>query len=87
MYDDGTPAAPEYHDTLWPGEWYEKDSPVIPGYETFREVVSGWMPNQDWRETVIYYKKNSSRKYINLDDYETALGLGMIQMHVGVCYE
>lgn len=27
------------------------------------------------------------QRYVNIDEYETALGLGNIQIHVGVCYE
>ena len=80
MYDD-------YYGEYMEGDDFHIVSPVIPGYFTFIEVVDGPMPNHDVEVTVIYYKKDSARRYINLDDYETALGIGMIQMHVGVCYE
>ena len=32
-------------------------------------------------------KAGKGRHYENIDEYETALGLGNIQMHVGVCFE
>ena len=81
------PVYDDYYGVYLEGEDYNVVSPVIPGYYTFTEVVYGTMPNHDVEVKVIYYKKDSKRKYINLDDYETALGIGMIQMHVGVCYE
>ena len=33
------------------------------------------------------YKKGPNEHLETIDEYETALGLGNIQMHVGVCYE
>ena len=39
------------------------------------------MPDRDMYYLVIYTTE------IVIDEYDTALGLGFIQMHVGVCYE
>ena len=72
---------------LWPETPYEVVSPIIPGYTANIPVVEGIMPNRDIEYTVIYVPKNSGRKYYQIDEYENPLGLGLIQMHVGVCYE
>jgi len=60
---------------------------VIPGYQATILEVTGTMPHHDVEYTVIYIPTENGRILINLDDYETPLGLGDIQMHVGVCYE
>ena len=87
IYEDGTPAWETYHEVLWPGTPYEVVSPIIPNYWADILVVEGIMPNRDIEYTVIYRTKNSGRKYFDIEDYETPLGLGIIQMHVGVCFE
>ena len=85
--DTGETAAPDYNDILWEGEEYDVWSPVIPNYWYDIPEVAGIMPNHDMEYTVLYYTKKVGWKYRTIDDYETALGIGMIQMHVGVCYE
>ena len=83
IYEDGTPAWPTFvQPDLWPGTDYDVPSPVIPKYVPTISIVKGTMPDHDVVWTVIY-----STKLINLDEYETPLGLGEIQIHVGVCYE
>ena len=36
---------------------------------------------------MIYVPTRKGERLVNIDEYKTALGLGNIQMHVGVCYE
>ena len=88
IFEDGTTAAPTYQETgLWPGTDYDVVSPIIPGYVATILRVTGTMPHHDVEYTVVYIPTGTSRRLIDLDDYETPLGLGEIQMHVGVCYE
>ena len=88
IYENGSPAWPTHYEPgLWPGTPYDVVSPVIPGYVATILRVSGTMPHHDVVYTVVYIPRNSRRRLINLDDYETPLGLGEIQIHVGVCYE
>ena len=85
IYWDGRPAAPTYVHIHWPGEKYDVISPVIPGYTATILRVSGTMPYRDVEYTVIYIPDTA--KLIPIDDYDTPLGLGELQMHVGVCFE
>ena len=85
--DSGEPASPDHNEILYEGERYDVWSPIIPNYWYDIPEVFGVMPNHDMEYTVLYYKKKPGWRYITLEDYETALGIGMIQMHVGVCYE
>ncbi len=87
IYDDGRTAWETYQATHWPGDKYSVTSPVIPGYFCSMKLVEGVMPQRDVEYTVIYSPKKAGRKYYNIDDYGTPLGLGIIYMHVGVCYE
>ena len=88
IYSDGTTAWPTYYEPdLWPGTDYDVVSPVIPGYVATIVRVTGTMPHHDVEYTVVYIPITEGSRLINLDDYETPLGLGDIQMHVGVCYE
>ena len=88
IYEDGTKAWDDWGPyTLWPGENYDKISPEIPGYTPDHDRIYGVMPHRDLEFTVIYVKREQGKRLITLDDYETALGLGNIQMHVGVCFE
>ena len=86
-YDTGKTAAPDHNETLWEGERYDVWSPIIPDYWYDIPEVAGIMPNHDMEYTVYYFTRKTGWNYITLDEYETALGIGMIQMHVGVCYE
>ena len=85
IYWDGRPAAPTHRHIHWPGEKYDVVSPVIPGYTATILRVSGTMPYRDVEYTVIYIPDTA--KLIPIDDYNTPLGLGERQMHVGVCFE
>lgn len=86
--EDDTTAWPTYfEDGLWPGTDYYVPSPVIPGYDCTVLIVEGRMPNHDVVRYVYYYKLRRGQHKVTIEDYETALGLGNIQMHVGVCFE
>ena len=87
LYWDGRTAFEDYSDILWTGQKYEVPSPQLPGFYVSRELVAGIMPDKDQEFTVIYYPIVEGKRLITLEDYETALGLGNIQMHVGVCFE
>ena len=88
IYWDGSTAFPTHTEIeLWPGYKYEVPSPQNPGYTVSIEVVKGVMPAHDMVYTVVYYPREDGKKTIPLEDYETPLGLGDIQMHVGVCFE
>ena len=83
LADDSTAWPTYFQDGLWPGTDYRIPSPVIPGYECTLLVVEGTMPDHDMVYYVYYFKTDETI----IDDYETALGIGNIQMHVGVCFE
>ena len=88
IYWDGRTAFPTYQEIdLWPGYRYDVPSPKLPGYWVSMEVVRGVMPHHDMVYTVIYYPQTEGRHLVPIEDYKTALGLGDIQMHVGVCFE
>ena len=83
IYWDGRKAAETHYAIHWPGEYYDVVSPVIPGYRATILEIAGVMPNRDLEFTVVYWPPEDTL----IEDYETALGLGIIYMHVGVCYE
>lgn len=84
IYEDGTTAWPTYHGTYWPDEIYDVYSPVIPGYTCSDPRIHGVMPPRNLQFVVIYIKPNDGTTIV---EYDTPLGLGNIQIHVGVCYE
>ena len=85
--ETGETAWPDYSDTLWDGEVYLVVSPIIPEYVYDIPEVAGIMPARDVEYTVMYFTKKPGWSYYSIEDYETALGIGEIQMHVGVCFE
>ena len=86
IYWDGQTAFPTYErGELWPGTPYHVPSPQKPGYDCSLELVDGVMPNHDMVYTVVYTPTRKGKHV--LEDYDTPLGLGNIQMHVGVCFE
>ncbi len=87
IYEDGTAAHKDYHGTYWPGDTYDVYSPVISGYIISMPRVNGMMPSRDLQFTVIYIRGTAGMTIVNIQDYETPLGLGDLQMHVGVCFE
>jgi len=86
-YETRETAAPDHNEILWEGERYDVDSPVIPKYWYSEANKNGIMPNHDLEYTIFYYTKKPGHRYWDIPDYETPLGIGMVQMHVGVCYE
>jgi hypothetical protein len=88
VIDGLVPPPPPHIEQLSPGTPYYVPSPSLPGYEPNRPVVRGTMPPHDWTETVIYFPQGGDNpEVIDINEYETPLGLGEIIMHVGVCYE
>ncbi len=87
IYEDGTPAHQTYEGTYWPDDIYDVYSPVIPDYTASILRVNGVMPERDLQFTVIYIRNDDSIVIVNIPEYETPLGLGELQMHVGVCFE
>lgn len=87
IYEDGTTARPSFHGTYWPGNTYDVYSPLITGYTSSVPRVNGVMPSRNLQYTVIYIRSTSGMKILNILEYETPLGLGDLQMHVGVCFE
>ena len=85
IYNTGETAFPDHVHVHWPGEEYDVWSPTLPGYYVTIPRVHGIMPARDIVYTVIYIPKGTT--LIPFEDYDTPLGLGEIQMHVGVCYE
>ena len=85
--ETGETAWPDHSDTLWDGEAYLVLSPIIPEYQYDIAEVAGIMPAHNVEYTVMYFAKKPGWSYYNIEDYETALGIGDIQMHVGVCFE
>ena len=85
IYEDGTTAHKTYKGMFWPDDIYDVYSPVIDGYTASIQRVNGTMPARDLQFTVIYIRNDDSITIV--PDYDTPLGLGNIQMHVGVCIE
>ena len=52
-----------------------------------KEKVIGTMPKHDVEETVFYYKEQKGVRVIDIEEYETALGLGAVYIQTGVCIE
>jgi LPXTG-motif cell wall-anchored protein len=69
VFEDGSPAADSYFDTLDYNTPYEVESPVLEGYTANRPVVSGVMPAGNKTETVVYtaneYKLTINYKFMD----------------------
>ncbi len=85
--ETGDTAWPDHSETLWEGDAYDVLSPILPEYLSDIAEVAGVMPGHNVEFTVMYFTKKPGWSYYNIEDYETALGIGDIQMHVGVCFE
>lgn len=88
---DGQPSKDDYIDILWEGATYSVPSPKWYGhadgtYTISIKIVKGTMPDHDLYFEVVYIPIRRGTHEI-IPDYRTALGLGNIQMHVGVCFE
>ena len=87
FWDTGETAWPDHNETLRKGENYDVLSPMFPDYWYDLAEVAGTMPAHDMEYTVFYFTKKPGWSYYTIEDYEAALGIGTIQMHVGVCFE
>ena len=86
----GTTMAPDYTDTLYTGDGYHVESPVIEGYRTQTPLVAGMMPARDLVITVIYYPETIVHRRVRqvvFEEYDTPLGVGSQSMDVGECIE
>ncbi|MBR2780808.1 MAG: MucBP domain-containing protein, partial [Eubacteriaceae bacterium] len=54
VFKDGTTAAPTYTQQVPYSEQYSVNSPEVTGYSPDRTVVTGTMPAEDHKETVVY---------------------------------
>lgn len=93
IYADGTTAAPSASQQLRPGQIYDVVSPVIDGAFATIEEVEGIMPPWDKTVTVIYVKLpepapgRPGRNLFIIEDYETPLGIGQVNLNAGECFE
>ena len=85
VFEDQTTAAPTHYEVLWTGDHFNIPSPPIPGYKVSIKVVDGTMEGHDIVKKVVYV--SADKNLVDIEDLQAALGLGDIQMHVGVCYE
>ena len=87
---DGREVAPPYTESLRTNESYDVVSPVVPKYQPPRYNVSGVMGSRDITITVLYVPvpvQDTGVQLIDIEDYETPLGLGHVYMQVGICFE
>ena len=80
---DGTPVADPYEEEILAGEPYDVESPVLEGYKPTLVRVVGTMPNRDLYITVLYVPEDM----VTIDDIETPLGLGQVNVNIGDCLE
>ena len=88
-YLDGTLAAETYTVTLYAGDEYSRDNPVIKGFTTAWVRVAGVMETRDVEVTVLYIPDEIAAlgATISIDEYEIPLGLDNLHAQMGVCTE
>ena len=87
---DGVEVADSYNGTYLVNDEYDVSCPAVPGYKSVRVRVTGVMGARDEIITVIYLPIDDEREIVNttsIGDYETPLGLGHINVQIGVCFE
>ena len=84
VFQNGATAAPSYNRTLFFGDFYMHDSPVLSGYTASQRVILGTMPGRNLVYTVIYVPDTVD---IVIDEYGVPLGIGNVEMNVGECFE
>ena len=84
LYQNGETAAATHTEMRRYGERYSIDSPVIGGFYTANQQVSGTMPDRDVTITVIYI---ANERVITIDDFETPLGIGLGGINTGETIE
>ena len=80
---DGSTAAPTITGVYWEGDPYDILSPEIEGYKATLLRVTGTMPARNVEYTVIYIPED----FILIDNFDTPLGLGQVNVNVGDCLE
>ena len=86
VYEDGTPACNDYTAVIPYGTPYDIASPHIDQYTPSQDRVNDIMPKCNVSYTVIYIALNTE-KIIDINDYYTPLGLGFLNMNMGVQFE
>jgi len=103
LFADGREAAPAYKASLNYGAAYAVDSPAVEGYNTTEPTVAGTMPARDVIVTVFYaalpvqeVQEETPAEapaaaagpfLVNIDDFETPLGLGLFSINAGETIE
>ena len=87
VYMDGRTASATYRGTYTAGEAYNVVSPSIPGYRATMASVSGIMPNRSVVATVIYVQNDDQDGLVILEDLDTPLGIGRVNINVGECLD
>ncbi len=80
---DGSTAAPTITGVYWEGDPYDILSPEIEGYKATLLRVTGTMPARNVEYTVIYIPED----FTLIDNFDTPLGLGQVNVNVGDCLE
>ena len=84
---DNTDLATAYTGKFATGSTYQVAVPAVSGYTPQMRTVTGTMPGRN-NEIVVYYTKASGQPdEVELQDYETPLGLGMVSVNAGDCLE
>ena len=87
-YTSGGQAAPTYTETLNYGDRYSVTSPTIAGYLVDRPVVNGTMPARNVTETVFYdADETTAPELVTIEDFDTPLGLGNVNLNAGEAIE
>ena len=87
LYLNGGAAAAAYTETLLYGEEYSVQSPVVAGFHTADQLVSGTMPDRNVTITVIYIANGQAINTITIEDFETPLGVGLGGVNTGETIE
>ena len=87
LYLNGGAAAATYTETLLYGEEYRVQSPVVAGFHTADQLVSGTMPDRNVTITVIYIANGQAINTITIEDFETPLGVGLGGVNTGETIE
>lgn len=89
VFADGTPASSDYFAMLPAGTPYDVSSPHLSNYTASASRIADIMPKRNVLYTVIYFPRETTEAHtwINIKDYETPLGLGFLNMNMGVQFE
>ena len=86
VFPDGTEASPTYGTAIQTGDPYVVRCPVIPGYRTMIQKITGVNPGRDEAYTVIYVPDGGDDDS-GISRYQTPLNPGCNDLQIGVCAE